>query len=256
MRVVAFVNGELGSRLLPIVAGRSELAAVVVHPRECARARDVFERIAADAAAVVVEAAELATAECQERLRASEPEWGFSAGFGYILRRAVFGIPARGTLNVHTSLLPWNRGAHPNVWTIVDETPAGVSMHWIDDGVDTGDLLAQREVPYGWTDTGRTLQTRLLDAAETLVRDTWPPSTSQLTTRRPQPPGGSVHRVADLASLDFLDVDAQMPVRRVLSILRARTYPPHRSAGIHAPEGDIELPLAPRRFPAGRPSTS
>lgn len=244
--VIAFVNGELGLRTLPVVAARSRIGAVVVHPAERARGRDVFEGIARESGAVLLEAPSLREAGTIERLRRMGADWGMSAGFGYILRAPVFTAARHGTLNLHTSLLPWNRGAHPNVWTIVDETPAGVTLHWVDAGVDTGDILAQVKVPVTWHDTAQTLQARLLDAAVSLVEQSWPPTSALLAGRRPQPAGGTVHRVADLATLDTLPLDEHMPVRRVLNILRARTFPPFRSAGIEDAGQRIEYLLQPQ----------
>lgn len=46
-------------------------------------------------------------------------------------------------MNLHISYLPWNKGADPNFWSCIDGTPAGVTLHHIDAGVDTGDIIAQ-----------------------------------------------------------------------------------------------------------------
>src|SRR5689334_20336598 len=51
--------------------------------------------------------------------------------------------PRIGAVNLHNSYLPWNRGAHACTWAIVDRTPAGATMHWMDEGIDTGDILYQ-----------------------------------------------------------------------------------------------------------------
>jgi len=49
-------------------------------------------------------------------------------------------------INLHISLLPWNRGAHPNVWSFLEDTQKGVTIHVIDEGIDTGPILIQKEV--------------------------------------------------------------------------------------------------------------
>lgn len=49
-------------------------------------------------------------------------------------------------INLHISLLPWNKGANPNFWSIVNDTPKGVTIHMIDEGIDTGDILFQKEI--------------------------------------------------------------------------------------------------------------
>ncbi len=51
-------------------------------------------------------------------------------------------------VNLHISYLPFNRGAHPNFWSFYDRTPSGVSIHLIDEGIDTGPILFQKEVEF------------------------------------------------------------------------------------------------------------
>lgn len=49
-------------------------------------------------------------------------------------------------VNLHISYLPYNKGKHPNLWSILDGTPKGVTIHYIDAGLDTGDIIAQKEL--------------------------------------------------------------------------------------------------------------
>ena len=64
-------------------------------------------------------------------------------------------------INLHPSLLPWNKGYHSNFWSIYENTPKGVSIHLIDDGIDTGDIVAQSELTYFDEDTLRTTYKKL-----------------------------------------------------------------------------------------------
>ena len=49
-------------------------------------------------------------------------------------------------INLHPSLLPWNRGASPNFWSFIKDTPKGITIHLIDKGIDTGNILLQKEI--------------------------------------------------------------------------------------------------------------
>ena len=69
-----------------------------------------------------------------------------SYGYRHILSEKQLSYCKQDPLNLHISLLPWNRGAHPNFWAFYDKTPHGVSIHKIDRGVDTGEILIQKEV--------------------------------------------------------------------------------------------------------------
>ena len=51
-------------------------------------------------------------------------------------------------INLHISYLPFNRGAHPNFWSFYDRTPAGVSIHLIDEGIDTGPIITQKIIKF------------------------------------------------------------------------------------------------------------
>ena len=66
---------------------------------------------------------------------------------GPILRKPVFGLPRLGTLNMHSSLLPHYRGTQAEFWQVLDERwdTCGITIHYIDDGVDTGRILMQRK---------------------------------------------------------------------------------------------------------------
>lgn len=132
-----------------------------------------------------------------------------SFGFRHILRPWVLaqGVPV---VNLHVSLLPWNRGAHPNFWSFWDDTPKGVTIHLVDAGLDTGPILFQREVRFGADETTfRTTQARLLAEVEALTLDHLPALVKGGWIARPQPPGGSMHRTRDLPA-DFAGWDAEI----------------------------------------------
>src|SRR5207248_7068189 len=117
-----------------------------------------------------------------------------------------------------------------NVWSIVDGTPAGVTLHYIDEHVDTGDIIAQREVLVDAADTGGTLYNKLERAAEALFCETWPLVRSGKAPRIPQGSGGTYHRVRDVEAIDEIDLDRPYKAGDLINILRARSFPPHRGA--------------------------
>lgn len=69
-----------------------------------------------------------------------------SYGYRYIIPKIIIDYFKNKIINLHTSYLPFNRGAMPNIWSIIDNTKKGVSIHYIDEGVDTGEILYQQEV--------------------------------------------------------------------------------------------------------------
>jgi len=110
------------------------------------------------------------------------PEWiserriEFIVSFGYrwILKREVLALLPDRAINIHISLLPWNRGADPNLWSFVEDSPKGVTIHLLDRGVDTGDIIAQSEIHF--KDPSLTLKNTydtLLETARDLLIRNW-----------------------------------------------------------------------------------
>lgn len=81
------------------------------------------------------------------------PDLVISFGYRHIVRKELILALKNKIINLHISLLPWNKGADPNFWSWLDDTPKGVSIHLMDEGLDTGALLFQKEVTFEGTET-------------------------------------------------------------------------------------------------------
>lgn len=106
-----------------------------------------------------------------------------------------------GALNLHNSYLPWNRGAHTCTWAIVDGTPHGATLHWLDDGIDTGDIFYQEQIPILPEDTADSLYKRTADLEVEVFRVGISHFLEGDRTRIPQQGRGSFHRKRDLEFL-------------------------------------------------------
>lgn len=142
----------------------------------------------------------LSAAQAQE-LR---PDWTVSYNYRHVIRPDTLRELRGRAVNLHISLLPWNRGADPNLWSIIDNTPAGVSIHYIDEGIDTGDVICQRRVPVHADDSLASSWDRLHDELRALFCDVWPLLRSGRVRGRRQPAGGSFHTIADRARVEHL----------------------------------------------------
>jgi methionyl-tRNA formyltransferase len=109
--------------------------------------------------------------EFQSQLESLTPECIVIVGYGRIVPRWMLDLPAYGNINLHASLLPKYRGAAPIQWAIAwGESVTGNTTMCIDEGLDTGDILLQRELPIRPEDTSVTLAPRLaVMGAELLV---------------------------------------------------------------------------------------
>jgi methionyl-tRNA formyltransferase len=230
MRVVCFANNRVGLEVVRTLAARGELVALVVHPENARRFGAEILAAALLPAEQVFLAPDLERPEVRDRLFEQDPEIGVSAFYGYLLHPPLFERFRRGVVNIHPALLPWNRGTYANVWSIVDATPAGATFHYIDAGVDTGDIVAQLPIEVRPDDTGQTLYERLERACIELFARAWPDLCAGKLERVPQPEGGSHHKKRDVARIDEIDLDREMRAGDLIDILRARTFPPHRGA--------------------------
>jgi methionyl-tRNA formyltransferase len=164
-------------------------------------------------------------------VRALRADACVSVLFNYLFKPPFLGSFPQGVVNLHPSLLPYNRGQYPNVWSIVEGTPSGVTFHYVDPGVDTGDIIAQRTVEVEPVDTGQTLYRKLELVGLDLFRETWPAFRAGTAPRRRQDGGaGTSHRTADVERVDEIDLDAATTGRALIDLLRARTFPPYRGA--------------------------
>lgn len=159
-------------------------------------------------------------------LLADRPDWIVSAGFRHILASEDLTL-AGDSVNVHTSLLPYGRGANPNVWSIVDHEPAGATLHRMVPAVDAGPVWDQYEVPTTFGDTAATVYRRVEDAAVLLFAIRWPDIRDGKIAPDPQPTGGSHHYARQMHELADIDLEGTVTWRQALDTLRALTFPPH-----------------------------
>jgi methionyl-tRNA formyltransferase len=127
-----------------------------------------------------------------------------SYGYSHIVRADVLDLFQERAVNLHISLLPWNRGADPNLWSFLEDTPKGVTVHVMDVGVDTGPIYAQERVEMFNDDTLRTSYARLSEAMLQVFFGAWDGIRSGSLKPRPQVGDGTLHRLVDKVPYEHL----------------------------------------------------
>lgn len=131
----------------PVKAVAEELGIPVFQPVKIREAKDVLEKTEADVCVV--------------------------AAFGQIIPASILHMKKYGCINVHASLLPKYRGAAPIQWAVIDgEKESGVTIMQMDEGLDTGDMLAKAIVPLDEKETGGSLFDKLSEAGGRLCVET------------------------------------------------------------------------------------
>jgi len=121
------------------------------------------------------------------QIRQLKPDLIIVVYYDYILSPEIIAIPPMGCINLHLALAEEYRGCYPTTWAIINgETRTGVTLHYIDEGIDTGDIIAQTEVPIYPQDTGKDLYERCTRAGVALFESELQSILDGTNDRRPQ----------------------------------------------------------------------
>jgi len=132
-----------------------------------------------------------------EVLRKLEPDLFISMYFGRLFCPELLEVPKLGCINMHPSLLPKGRGQGPTTWPIVyGDKETGQTIHYLDEGIDSGDIIAQRALPIEPDDTSATLGAKLEELGFELFVETWPLVASGNAPRIPQDHSQATYTVA------------------------------------------------------------
>lgn len=142
-----------------------------------------------------------------EKLRALQPDIIVVAAYGKLLPKAILDLPKFGCINVHTSLLPDYKGAAPIQWAILNgEEETGVTIMYMDEGCDTGDIISAEKLQIAADETGGGLHDKLAVLGGELLVRTLPSILDGSCSRTPQEKGvGRYVSIIDksLGNLDF-----------------------------------------------------
>ncbi|MEG0750993.1 MAG: formyltransferase family protein [Oscillospiraceae bacterium] len=117
--------------------------------------------------------------------------------YKFIVAQEIVDIVGGNIINLHISYLPWNRGADPNLWSWIEDSPKGVSIHFINAGCDKGDIIAQKLVELSEHETLASSYRKLNDEIIELFKDIYPYRSHWKEMRKRTIGQGSYHSVAD-----------------------------------------------------------
>lgn len=125
-----------------------------------------------------------------------------SFGYRHILPEKIIASSHTDIINLHTSYLPYNKGAHPYFWAFHDDTPHGVTIHRIDKGIDTGPILFQKIVTHTQEVTFSEMRKTLICELETLFIDNIDTILNQSLKGHSQQEEGTFHKLSDLPYIE------------------------------------------------------
>jgi methionyl-tRNA formyltransferase len=192
MRVLFIGTGEIGVPVLRwlIDSAEHELVGVVTQPdkpvgREQRIEAPPVKAALADRDLPILQPNRIKNSV--EEIRALEPDVIVVMAYGQILPRTILEIPRVACLNLHASLLPQHRGAAPIQAAIVaGDRETGISVMYMDEGLDTGDVLLQKRIEIAPDETGGSLHDRLADIASAALNEALTQLQSGIAARTPQ----------------------------------------------------------------------
>ena len=192
MRVLFIGTGDIGLPALRWLLEHHEIAAVVAQPdKPAGRKQELMapatKRLALEFQRPVLQPRRIREPEAVAELAALRPDVAVVMAYGQILPKAVLDLLPLGCLNLHASLLPRQRGAAPIQAAIEEgDRETGITVMWVDQGLDTGDILLAHKLPIRRRETGGTLHDRLAAAAPAALSEAFSLLAAGSAPRLPQ----------------------------------------------------------------------
>lgn len=201
MRVLFIGTGEIGAPVLQslLQSDQHELVGVVTQPdKPVGRAQRIepppIKLALGESKLPLFQPERIRNAEAVSEIRALRPEVIVVMAYGQILPRAVLEIPPIACLNLHASLLPRHRGAAPiQAALVAGDEETGITVMYMDEGLDTGDVLLEKKIAIAPDETGGSLHDRLAEIAPAALKGALAKLQAGTAPRTPQDPSAATY---------------------------------------------------------------
>ncbi|CAD5917367.1 MULTISPECIES: methionyl-tRNA formyltransferase [Streptomyces] len=228
MRVVMFGYQTWGHRTLQaLLDSEHDVVTVVTHPKS----EHAYEKIWSDSVADLAEKHGIPVIirnrpddELVERLKEVAPDIIVANNWRTWMPPEIYNLPVHGTLNIHDSLLPAYAGFSPLIWALINGEPeVGVTAHLMDEELDAGDIVIQRSVAVGPTDTTTDLFHRTVDLIAPVTTEALGLIASGQTefTRQDRSKASFFHKRAE----EDIRIDWTWPAEDLERLIRAQSAP-------------------------------
>lgn len=130
------------------------------------------------------------------------PDLVVSFNYKYIIKKDIIEYLGKKIINMHISFLPWNKGSNPNFWSFFDNTPKGVTIHEMDIGLDTGNIIFQKKVIFeAENETFISSYNRLMEEIIELFKENWEVIKKKKWKSVPQDGKGTYHTLKDFIEI-------------------------------------------------------
>ena len=161
-----------------------------------------------------------------QKFKDANLDYIFGIHFPYIIPPEVLKIPKVGVINLHPAYLPFNRGWHTPSWAILEGTPIGATLHFMEEELDSGDIILQEKIEINPEDTADSLYLRLKHLEFEVFKKAWPLLINKNFSRIKQNIElGTYHVKKDLFSdeIQLLELNKTERIETIIKKLRALT---------------------------------
>jgi len=172
----------------------------------------------------IIETLNINDFEILKMIKSYKPDYMFVIGWSQILNKEVLKLPSKGTIGYHPAPLPKNRGRAVIPWTILqDEKETGSTLFWMDEGVDSGDILLQRNFPVDSNETAKTLYEKHLKVLREMLSEALPLLINDRAPRIPQDHTKATYCAKRTPVDGYINWD--LPAKNIWTLIRATTEP-------------------------------
>jgi methionyl-tRNA formyltransferase len=224
MKIGVCAAGKVGRELVEFVLNYPHpVAFVATHKDDAAHASCIWRQCQVSNVPCIKDA-EVNSDNFVQTIRESQIDAMLLLWWPTIIKRPAIDAARVGWINLHPSLLPYGRGKHPYYWAINEGTPYGVTIHFIDETVDGGGYIAQREIPHDITDTGESLYRKALIEIVDLFKEVYPEIVKGDFSTQLSHPAYPVHYSRMLEPHSEISLDDSYVARDLINRVRGRTF--------------------------------
>jgi len=133
-------------------------------------------------------------------------------------------------INIHPGLNPYNRGWYPQVFSIINDLPSGVTIHIMDEEIDHGDIIAQEEIEIKSCENSLDVYERIQTKEVEMIKLTIDDILNNKFKRTKPFSEGNYNSIKDYKNLCKIDMDKKVSMRYAINYLRAMTHPPYKNS--------------------------
>lgn len=172
----------------------------------------------------IIGGSKIADKKSVEKIKKLDLDYLICIHFPYIIPDIILNCVNIGVLNLHPAYLPYNRGWHTPTWAILDKTPFGATLHFMDKSLDTGDIIHQKKLEIFPEDTANTLYQKVLPLEIEIFKEAWPTILNTKICRISQKNvKDSSHKKQDIKKIQKIDLNESINVGNFLNLLKSLT---------------------------------